>query len=581
MPGDITTLEAKTVLNHVSNIAETTKVYDMYAPVLNYKQAITSSSRPGVSYSWVPEAHKRRLKYYEMMWSYWNNISRDYRASPESGDTSQNDDLLELGDAEWLSEKIKSKILGSNVQIMVNTELLESHIKTLEKLLENSEEADIGEVRAAIEEKLEDMKSRKALTPAQEAYLKDWWHDNGIYNIINSNESKAGYCGDCVYKVYHDGESVKLTTYDPGLCFPDDYSQIPDISWDLKSKEPVLYRFMLAWEVGADDSSIHLYREVYELRKVGNEKKCYCQKAYYAVSPSSDRDITDMNEGDLAEGNTMAWEDIGLDFIPFVWIANNPVQGEEPFGISNLHFSIDMLDNMITAFYDLSENASYLGGATLITTGKAVKFRRDSAGTANLAIKIRPGRMYNIGEDGDITLLDTSKMQDALLKTIEHQEYRFLRNNCIPDVVAGKLKGTDIPSGVALALMMQPLVDKIKPIRQSRYESYAYLFYYVMRMMQEKGDAYEKAIFKGNYPEVSLKFGDLMPTDDEVIIKKYVQLGAILDNETILEMAKQDGIIKTDLDTIKARLEEQRTKNINEQKEVMNLNRFADESGQE
>ncbi len=569
MAGDAITLEGRKVAQGalLDSLSASGKTYDMYAPLLNYKQAITQSNRPGIEISWVPADHERRIKAYELLWSYWNNLSRDYRRAPETGDTSKNDDLMEMGDAAWLSDKIKSKLLGNDVMIFANTARLKSHIKTLTALVATFQDAKLKPV---LEAKLKELQDKLLLSPAQEAYMVDWWHDQGIFNVIDCNETKIGYLGDGVYKVEWDDEekTVKLCTYDPGFVFPYSYTDNPVPSYDTEAKDLVVQRFVLAWEIPESNSdNFQVYREVYELRvKTNGEKRCFLQRSYFDFN-SAESDITTLGVEELVEGNSLTFTDTLLDFIPFVWIANKAVQGEEPFGLSNLHFSIDMLDNMITSYFDLATNAEYLGGVTIIASGKDTKFKRDSSGEV-LSVKIAPKRMYHVGEDGSIELLDTSKMQDALLKTMEQQDAKFLRNNDIPEVVAGKLKGSDIPSGVALAIMLQPLVDKLQPMRQRRYEDYAYLFYYVMRLFAVKGDDYARALFSsGTLPEISLKFGSLSPNDESDAVDRYVKMGQFLDEETVLEIAKGEGL-GIDIALVKERLAKQKDENLKRQQDL-------------
>jgi len=95
------------------------KVYDQYASVLNYKNDITVLNRPAVSVSWIPENNLRRIKAYEVYHAYYDNYSRDYRLPPDSGGTSHNDNIVEVGDPAWFCDKLKSKLLGDDIKLTI------------------------------------------------------------------------------------------------------------------------------------------------------------------------------------------------------------------------------------------------------------------------------------------------------------------------------------------------------------------------------------------------------------------------------------------------------------------------------
>jgi len=577
MPGTATSLEAKTVANYDATDIDS-KTYDMYAPILNYKKAITVLKRPSVNYSWVPGDHLRRLKAYEILWSYWNNISRDFRMAPESGDDSQADDLLEMGDAEWLVGKLKAKLFGDDVKIAVHTDNMEEEIDVLLKLVTNKDIQD-EEIKTSAKERAAEVQQKLALVPGRQVFLRNWWHDQAIFNIIDKTETKGGFLGDMVYYTYWDEaeKTVKIKSYDPGFCYPYIFGDEPDLSWDDTETE-VSERMIVAWEESVTDTSFIIYREVYELRiGKGGVLRLWKQKARFEYG-GEEKDLTSFGEDELMEGEALDWVDIGIDFMPFVWIPCIGVAGEEPFGISYLHFSICMLDSLINSYSDLTVNSEYLGGVTVLASGKNIKPRRDSTTLEPIAVEIQPRSMYYLGEDGNVTILDTSRMQTAIKETIEKQEEKFLRNNNIPDIVAGKMQSGQIPSGVALALMMQPLSDKISPIRQQRSESYSYLFYNVQRLFQLYGEPYVKGIFSGELSEVQLQYGPLIPSDDEASIKRYVMMQDLVDDKTILEIAKREGL-NIDVDVVQKRLEEQREKKLKEQQDLFSMRRDDDESG--
>ena len=88
---------------------------------------------------------------------------------------------------------------------------------------------------------------------------------------------------------------------------------------------------------------------------------------------------------------------------------------------------------------------------------------------------------------------------------------------------------------------MQPLIDKIQPMRDQRQQSYSMMFYYVQKMWQINGDDFEKALFAGDLHDVLLSFGDLMPDDEVAEVTFFVQLSDLLGDEATFNLMKERG----------------------------------------
>jgi len=526
-------------------MADATKVYDLYAPILNYKEEVDTLNRPAISLTWVPSEHQRRIKAYEILHAYWNNFSRDYRKDPESGDTSQNDDVVEVGDAAWLCDKLKSRLIGDEMNV---TMPIPKRLGSEDSLQAMAENQDLDEkVKRLAMERLDQLKKTSALLTQREAYIQAWWDDFMVGNIIQKNESKISYLGDGVYYVGWNAKekAPELITYDAGFCFPYDYTGDHSTSWEDDETE-VSKRFILAWQEQVYENDelqdwLKMYVEVWELR-VGADgtERAFRRRGYFKYTGQT-LHLQNLTESSLLDGSTMDWDDMGVDFIPFVWVANMEVEGEEPFGISNLHHLVGIMDNMQNSYTDLSTNAEYLGGVVLALSGENIKLKKDSSTGEPMAIEIQPKAVYNLGKDGSMDVLDTSKMQEALLKTIDKQDDRFLRNANLPDVAAGRIEARQIPSGVALRILMQPLIDKIQPMREQRQQAYSLMFYYVQKMWQINGDDFEKALFGGDLYDAILNFGDLLPDDEVSEVTFFVQLSDLIGDEATFNLMKERG----------------------------------------
>jgi hypothetical protein len=528
------------------------KVYDLYAPLLNYKRAIVPLNIPFVSSSWVPPCHRRRLEAYSLLQAYYDCYSRDYRFPPESGDSGNNDDVKEYGTPAWVCDKITNKLLGGNVSINIPLPKRLGNENRLSRLLE-SDSLD-PELKSGIEEQLNSLKQVKDVVSNREAYLQDWFSDSCAYVKIHENEQKASILGDMVYVLEYDEfeKAVNICTYDPAFCFAD--FDIDEVS--LQDGESVVSdRFSIAWEEledpQSDSDEIRVYRRVYELRKgADNSRRCFMSEAYYTFSSGANVSLWDFND-DMLDSDSVNWVDTGLNFIPAVWIPNIQVQGEV-CGKSNIHRLIGLFDSIQNSETDLSKNSEHLGGATAVASGKDAKAKKDATTGFPIPVSIEPAGLYMLGEGGAITLLDTSNMQAALLSTLKHYDDQLVALTELTPVGAGKIDVANIPSGVALTVILQPLLDKIAVMRQQRQTHYSKVFYYVQKLFQLKGTSEQKAIFAGELYDVYLQFGSILPSDRKADAEYYNTLKGTLDAQTILEIAKEDGL-QFDIDSVMER----------------------------
>jgi hypothetical protein len=521
--------------------ASENKVYDIYASLLNFKKAIGALNRPGIDFTWIPQEHERRLKAYELLEAFYYNYSRDYRFSPESGDTSHNDDIFEAGDASWLCRKIKAKLFGDGMTIAMEMP------DELKGLKETDQAAEGAQKNAA------PLLALQTSLSAREDYIKRWWKDNNIFLSIDENETLCSYLGDCAYliewvKEIKNGAEVGLPglrTYDPGFVFP--FYNCNDKSLEDNST-PVKDRVIIAWQetskaiadnVGQDQFFI-IFRDIYELRvDAAGAKKCFRKSGYYKYDASTEIDLLNLVDDNLLNEKDKAWVDLGIDFMPVVCIPNITVQGHD-FGLSNMHFLIGILDAIINADTDIKKNSEKLGGASVFVSGKDISLARDPVTKQPKAISIQPNTIYPLGEGGDATLLDTANMQKAILDTKSVLEKKLLRNSNITEIGAGAIDVQQL-STLSIKILMQPLLDMINPMRDQRNRYYSTIFFYVQRLFQIFGTMEEKAIFADPLYDFFLKWGKILPDDDKAKLEEYGILEKLTDTETMLEKMKEDG----------------------------------------
>lgn len=553
--------------------ASAVKVYDLYAPILNFKKEVAEPERPAISFNWIPFEHQRRVAAYEILTALYLNYSRDYRFAPETGDESLNDEIFESGDPAWICDRIKAKLLGDTVTPVMPGP---KSIKTLQAL-EKAAATD-----PALTQRVTELQAIKARISARESFIQDWFDDNNVLIEIDENETVASYCGDCVYLIEWLAEEARpnIKTYDPGFYFP---------TFNTPSIQPgnteIVDRVIIAWQEYVDvdpennrsNDLVKVWRDVYELRKTADGYTCWRQYGFFEFGSGMGADLEDFDESDMVEGSSAGWENVGIDFIPIVHIPNVKLQGYD-FGMSNMHLLIDTFDSIINAVTDIKTNSEYLGGATVIASGKDVSLKKDATTGAPIPISIMPRTLYAMGEGGSATLLDTSQMQKALLDTLQMLDGRIIRNSQITDVGAGKVDPSQVPSGFALSIMLQPLLDKIGPMRLIRKRHYSTLFFYIQRLWQIFGSPEEKALFAGDLYDCYLNFGRIIPVDESAELDKYAKLLGILDEQTVLEMMKEDGW-SFDIQTVLERKAAAKAEELKQQMDMFGMRTAADNQG--
>jgi hypothetical protein len=511
------------------------KVYDIYAPILNYKKSITVLNRPAITINWIPREHSRRLKAYEILAALYFNYSRDYRNNPESGAANENDTIWEMGDPAWLCDTIKAKLLGDRFELVIDTP---DEIKDLDRL-RNAEGADAARIA--------ELDKLKMLLDQRQAYLREWWNDEGVAVKVDENEAKASYLGDCAYMVEwnEDKNAPAIRTYDPGYVFP--FYDCDDVSVQEGVKEMVKDRVVIAWEEDSEtwkdmDNFFILWHDIYELRVGANGKKsCWRHSAYYKFNSAEKFDLrTLFDSSAMIENTERPWEDLGIDFIPIVVIPNIQVQGAD-FGISNTHLHIDNFDAIINNDTDLQKNSSYLGGATVGFSGKDVTQAIDPVTKRPEPILISPNTGFALGENGSMTLLDTSRMQTALLETTKYEIDKLIRNTGVTEIGAGKVDSGSL-STLSIMILMRPLLDKIYPMREQRRAHYARLFWMVQRLYQIFGSSEEISLFVDPLYKTTINFGEIVPVNKAERIDYYLKLVDLIGERAALEIARKDGL---------------------------------------
>lgn len=492
-------------------------VQDNWTP-LSYKRTMGNTSSPGSVFTqpvWVGE-HQRRLTAYQLLQSYLDNAARYYL--PDA-DIDAQQLHREYGDPALLRDTILDALLGQSQQIEVEGA------------------ADAGKEGAPAE--------------AQSAAdLQDWlrqlWDDErGQLKLIEVERDAVGL-GDGVYTIGWSAQKgrPRVRVWDPGFYFPvlvdgneDDFPERVHIAWEIDrtaQETPAGGQVnvrRLTWELVDLDTPVKR-----PWNDTASTQTCLYTDATWLWNPGQTTTIDQLDPmqavyavGD--DGLPVHRVDMQVDFLPVVHIPNT-VAVKEHYGRSSIATILQLLDDLASADTDLAAAGVTVGNPTMT-------LEKGTLGTTEPTYK--PGEVWETG-DGKLALLDNSRGLDALLKLVEHLLSRLSVNARVPESIMGRIKPSEVPSGVALALSFGPLSGMITKMRLSREDKYPILFRFIWRMA-----------LAGRMPNVppawyptTLAFGSFLPSDLASVVELVVKLRSatppVISAETAIDILVSAGM---------------------------------------
>lgn len=465
-------------------------VFDAWTP-MSFKRALGSRSATGAGAgfqppSWVGEEHHRRLAAYAVLRAYQDNAAREFMYSQSRDDI---EDRREYGEAALLVNTVLGALMGEDQSIVT----------------EGADETDkegkpTAEARAAQE---------------LQEWLEQWSKDERLPLKMIEAERRAVGLGDGVYSLGWSGAKgrPRLRVWDPAFYYPvlddgneDDYPSRVHIAWEVPPAEgddPSKVRIRrITWEMGpiAPANQLGLiegwFREP-ELHD-GDEwaedgaivrqlpwndeptsATCYLTDATWVLDKGY-KTVTDLTgataEYSVDEEGPVNRRDLMIDFLPVVHVPNT-VSLIEHYGRSILATVLQLLDDLSNADTDLAAAGATTGHPVIALQGATTA--KDSQGRSTLTYK--PGEILESG-DGKLDVLDTSRSLDALIKYIEFLLKRLSVNSRVAESLLGRVKASEVPSGIALALSFGPTEQLVKEMRLVRAEKYPLLLKFAHRL---------------------------------------------------------------------------------------------------
>lgn len=474
--------------------------YD-YKPTFPESKGITGNVVP----SWVGD-HFRRLTAYNLLEAYYRNSARDW-LDVSILDQDDIDKRREYGDPFVVVQQMVASVIGEDQAVMVDGA---------------------------------DEDSPSAAAVAQQDVLRQWVDDERFLLKLIESERNAQKLGDGLYVIYDDENSLRprLRCYNPGMYFP---------VLDTEDANGWPTKVHIAWEfdkVVDGQKRRFVTRNTWELRDLDNggtqdlpwneeptPQTCFYSKGTWRL------DDIDMREPDpdLFRPERGEWEvedeDLEIDYIPVIHLPNT-VAEEEHFGTSIFGNVMQIFDDLISTDTDLQASSATTGSPPIAVAGANLPVDEDGK-----VVSYGPGTVWQTG-DGSATMIDTSTSLDALLKYSDALVKRLSINTRIPESLLGRIKPSEVPSGITLALSFTPHSSTIREMRLVRKEKYSLLFKFVARWYMKNGDLTEIL-------PVELVFGSFLPSHKKEVVDLIVQCMStkppVISIETAVRMLVEAG----------------------------------------
>jgi hypothetical protein len=442
--------------------------------------------------TWTGE-HKRRLQAYKIYEDYYRNASREWLGGEATPDDKAK--RREYGDAFVFVEQFLNSLMGDDQSVVVP--------------------AAVGKTIAS---------------GPENTFLKtmtQWAEDDLLDMKVEEAERSSLKLGDGVYVLGEDSDGMPtVEVWDPGFYFPVLDPTLPSSQYPTKVH--------IAWEFErktATETRRYVRRKTYELmdlvrgddvetpadikypwRKDTSPRSCVYSEAEWEIGDIKTKDSSGYDDLDWERATSIITEPtpMGIDFIPIVHIPSLTPSLQEHFGISVLGSVIQILDDLQGTDTDTQASAATTGSPPLILSGAGLATNEYGQVTT-----YGPGQVFQVG-DGSGTMIDTSKSLDALIKLDDKLLERLSVNGRIPESMLGRVKPSEVPSGIALAISFGPHTGVIKRMRKVRRRKYAILFKFAARIMQKNNLVNE--IFHVEY-----HFGSFLPSDRSETLQLVTQ----------------------------------------------------------
>lgn len=552
-------------------------VFDQYSPLTFKRQFGSRRSQSfkgdGLGFhvpEWIGWLHTRRMQAYAILRSYTDNTAREFMAIKGR---DKIDERREYGDAALLVATVVGALLGEDQQIV--TEGAE------ELALEEEQDPGVDAAGNPLPAPPPDPEQEQRRLDAAAAmglqdWLRDWATVERLQIKMRETEGMAVGLGDGIYSLgwSPDKKRPRLRIWDPMFYFPvlddgneDDFPRKVHIAyeiWDENLEEFQTRIRRLTWELGPikpitePNLAARLLRlpadlfegdtleadgrisRMYPWSTEPSYETCYLTDATWVLEQA--KSVEDLTGG-AAEYTVDAdgpinQRDLMLDFVPVVHIPNTGAQLNH-FGRALISTVAQILDDLSSADTDLAASSATTGHPVIALQGGVVD--KDERGRAKLTYE--PGEILESG-DGKLDMLDTSKALDALIGYIEFLLKRLSTNSRVAEALLGRIKPSDVPSGIALQLGFGPTDSLVKEMRLVRSEKNPLILKFAHRIAWA---AQDQGLIQDVPPEwihSDVVCGTFLPQDQADAVTRVTALYAAkaISLETAIKMLIEAGL---------------------------------------
>jgi hypothetical protein len=506
---------------------------DAYSP-LAHKAIITGTGPGWRPYTWVPDIERRRLAAYTLRAAYLRNTARLFATPTEKGVPI--DARREYGDVDLAVARIAAGVLGDDWSLVVDgaddelgdgpdlPDKPESPGPDASEWEQRAFTAQLERWNVDSERIVTDWLDQFTSQPARQAHqdvVREWADRRQLAARLVEATTDAVSLGDSVLVMWpQDNDWPRVEVFDPGLYFP----VLPDDGTIVDFPDKV----HLAWEFDhteGGETRRYLRRLTWELRPlVANPDDPESPEATVAMPWHGDDDqpathtcvfsdgtwplasvrADSTNVLDDLSDNAATWStqelDLGIDFLPVIHLPGTP-EGKQHYGRSVIDSVAQLLDDVSLTDTDTATAARYLSDPVVALSG---------ASTAEN--QVGPGRIYNVGPDGRMTVLDLSAGLGKLMERDDQLRDLFWQNIRVPGVLVGRANMSQ-SSGVAIALSYAPFSQLVAVIRLALEPKANLLPKFAARLAQIAG-----ALDAGPLPDTRIEFGNYLPTDKAEIV---------------------------------------------------------------
>lgn len=476
-------------------------IFDAWTP-MSFKRVLGNrrlAANSWIAPTWVGD-HARRLQAYKILQSYVDNAARAFLQEPDEEKRLAH---REYGDANLIVQTVLAALLGEDQQIVVPG--AEEWDPDKEEVTE--EDADASEARQKWE---------------LQEWLRTWATDERLGLKMIETERNATSLGDGVYTLGVDSKKkrVRLRVFDPGFYFPvlddgneDDFPDTVHLAWELDTEDLAEKKIRrITWDLVEEAEA-----RTYPWNDEPSNQVCRMSDGTWTQRLGSPATVEDFSESSVdwaqvtIDGVSQEFRnvDLKIDFVPVIHMPNT-VSLLNHYGRSILATILQILDDLSNADTDLQAASATTGTPPIALSGASM----------NESPRYGPGKVWQLGVNGKLDVLDTSRALDALLKYIESLLKRVATNARVPESVLGRVDISGNLAGVTLALSFGPLGALVKEMRLVRDEKYPLLLKFMWRMAKAAGfdDVPEK------WFDAKVEFGSYLPQDTSAAVDMVTRL---------------------------------------------------------